>query len=150
MLMCMCLVQLSAPIGTKHVLLICGESDLYDHSLNATASPPTIFPERPCGTNCSNPMSVQFDGGVLVCGGGSATHCHHLKWGAEDWSDFPSMLRSHIRGTATVVRNLVWMVGGTSVETDQFIDGQWVDGPKIPYVGYQSELVTVSWSKVSS
>ena len=59
------------------------------------------------------------------------------------------MLRSHDKGSATVVRNMVWAVGGTSEETDQFVDGQWVRGPDIPWVGYNSELVTVSWNKVS-
>ena len=142
--------QISHLAGTEHVLLICGRSELYDYSLNATASPPATFPVRPCGSNCSGHMSVQFDGGVLICGGGTGTHCHHLKWGAKSWSDYPSMLRSHERGSAAVVRNIVWMVGGTSVETDQFVDGQWVDGPQIPWVGFMSKLVTVSWDKVSS
>ena len=137
--------------GTEHVLLVCGESTLYDYSLNATVSPPTTFPARPCGSNCSNPISVKLDGGVLVCGGGSGTHCHHLKWGAESWSQSPDMLRSHVMGTATVVGNMmIWVVGGSSVKTDQFIDGQWVDGPDIPWVGYQAKLVTVSWNKVST
>ena len=58
------------------------------------------------------------------------------------------MLRSHVKGSAAVVRNMVWVVGGDSEETDQFVDGQWVDGPDIPWVGSSSELLTVSWNKV--
>ena len=41
------------------------------------------------------------------------THCHHLKWGAERWSQYPDMLRSHVMGTAAVVLSMVWVVGGS-------------------------------------
>ena len=99
---------------------------------NPILSKASFIPERPCeADNCHGAISVEFEGGILSCGGGNSLLCHHYAWGATSWTARPPMTRSHFPGKAVVLGgNKIWVSGG-STKTDLFENGAWTDGPDL-------------------
>lgn len=130
-----CLKFTVTMLDTPHVFIMgatgTGMANMV-YSTNPMLSGSITIPERPCeGGNCHGSISVEFDGGILSCGGGYSLLCHHFAWGGTAWTTKPSMTRAHFRGKAVVLGGTkVWVSGG-SIKTDVFENGAWTEGPDL-------------------
>ena len=116
---------------------------------NPILSKASFIPERPCeADNCHGAISVEFEGGILSCGGGNSLLCHHYAWGATAWTTRPPMQRSHFPGSAVVLGGTkVWVSGG-STKTDLFQNGTWTDGPDLQESCFLHSFVALSEEEV--
>ena len=136
--------------GDSHVLML-GAADngcanlIYNLVPEPVRDPP--YPERALA-DCNSPLLVEFDLGILACGGGNSKECHHLPWGGNSWVPHSTMIYSHTNGEAVVIQGKVWASGGR-LETELYDGGQWVAGPNLPFNCFDHRMVVLNSREVS-